>query len=338
MNKRVFVDIHIWTIIKIVLVFLGLFFLWFIRDIILLLLIIWVLVTILHPLVEKLNKSGIPRILGTTLVYLLLFAILAAIISLIAPSLTQQTEQLLIKWPYYIDNFTPIYDTFRNYIVNLDLDTQTTSEILTPLTGSVYGFTLNFISGFVSTIIVLVISFYVLIEEDAIKTFWVSLFPTDKKHQVIELLNKITKSWGAWIRGRIILSIIMGLLTYIGLLILGIPYALTLAVIVALMDFIPYIGPILAVIPILVLAFVSNGWLLALLAVIYILLIQQLEACVFAPQIMQKTVGISPVTVIVSVLIGAKVFGIIGIILAIPIAAVLVMIFDEWRKAKQSAK
>ncbi|MFC1656541.1 AI-2E family transporter [Patescibacteria group bacterium] len=338
MQQKHFVDVSIWTVIKIVLVFLGLFFLWFIRDIILLLLITWVLVTILHPTVEKLNRSGVPRILGTTLVYLLLFAILSAIISLIAPSLIQQTEQLLTRWPYYIDNFGSLYDTFRDYATNMGLSTQTTSEILTPLTGSVYGFTLNFISGFVSVIIVLVISFYVLIEEDAIKSFWVSLFPTDKKHQVIEILNKITKSWGAWIRGRLILSLIIGVLTYVGLLILGVPYALTLAFIVALMDFIPYIGPILAIIPIVVLAFVSNGWLIALLAVTYVFLIEQLEAIIFAPKIMQKTVGISPVTVIVSVLIGAKIFGIIGIILAIPIAAVLVIIFDEWRKAKLPPK
>ncbi len=335
MNKKHLIDISIWTIIKVVLVFLGLFFLWFIRDIILLLLITWVLVTILHPTVERLKRNGVPRILGTTLVYILLFAILATIISLISPSLIQQTEQLLIRWPYYIDNFSPIYDSFRDYVANMGLNTQTTSEILTPLTGSVYGFTLNFISGLVSAIIVLVISFYVLIEEDAIKTFWVSLFPTDKKHQVIEILNKITKSWGAWIRGRLILSLIIGILTYIGLLILNIPYALTLAFIVALLDFIPYVGPILAVIPILILAFVANGWLSAILAVTYVFLMEQLEAIVFAPKIMQKTVGISPVTVIVSVLIGAKIFGIIGIILAIPIAAVVVIIFDEWRKAKK---
>ncbi len=337
MNKNL-IDISSWTIIKILLIILAIIFLWFIRDIILLLLITWVLVTILHPTIDRLHKNGIPRILGVILIYALLLAILAAIISLIAPSLIWQINQLINNWPEYVNNFSPFYESLKNFATNLGLSIETTQSVITPLTGSVYGITLNFLGGIVSSLIVLIITFYVLIEEEAIKSFWVSLFPTDKKNQVIEILDKITKSWGAWIRSRIILSLIVGILIYIALLILNVPFALTLAVLMALLDFIPYIGPILATIPALIIAFAANGWLSALLVIIIIMTIQQIESYIFAPKIMQKTIGISPITVIVSVLIGAKLFGIAGVILAIPVAAVLVIIFQEWQKFKKTNK
>lgn len=335
MNKHS-IDIPTWTIIKIILILLGLIFLWFIRDIIILLLITWILVAILYPTVERLHKNGIPRILGATLMYALLFAIFAVIVSLIVPSFVQQMQQLIDRWPLYVERFAPFYESIKGYAAILGLSTRTT-EIITPLTGSVYGFTLNFISGLISTIIVLVITFYVLIEEEAIKKFWVSLAPTNRKDQVIGVLDKITQRWGAWIRGRIILSIVMGLLTYIALLILGIPYALTLGILVALLDIVPFIGPILATIPAAIIAYATTGsWLMALLVVIVFFLIQQLEAYLLAPKIMQKVVGISPISVIISILIGAKLLGLMGIILAVPVAAGIAVIFEEWRKFKKT--
>jgi predicted PurR-regulated permease PerM len=330
-------DISFAQILRIVLIGLGIVFLWFIRDILLLLLISWVFVTILHPVIERLHRNGVPRVVGVSLLYIMLGVLLFLIVALIAPPLAEQIKQLINHWPSYIERFTPVYNTLSDYAHTLGFNTNSAQNIIKPLTGSVYGFTLNFISSFFSMVIVLVISFYVLIEEQAVKRFWISLVPTDKKSYAIEVLNKISLRWGGWIRGRLTVALSIGILTYIALLLIGVPFALTLAVIMSLMDFIPFIGPMLAFVPIFVVAYSTGGWLMVILAGIAMLLIQQLEAYILEPKIMQKNVGLSPVIVIVSIMIGAKMAGVVGIILAIPVAAGISSLFQEWKKFKESS-
>jgi predicted PurR-regulated permease PerM len=129
---------------------------------------------------------------------------------------------------------------------------------------------------------------------------------------------------------------IVGCLTYIGLYFLGIKYALTLALVAALLEIIPYIGPILAAIPAVILGFAQSPFL-ALLVILLFVVIQQLENYIIVPQVMKKTVGLNPIVIIIVMLIGAKLAGVIGIILAVPVAAAVAEFLKDIRKESSNA-
>ena len=131
--------------------------------------------------------------------------------------------------------------------------------------------------------------------------------------------------------GQILLMLIIGVLTYIGLFFLDVKYALTLALIAGLFELIPYVGPFIALIPAAILAFIQAP-LLGLLVVILYVVIQQLENYVIVPQVMKKTVGLNPIVIIIVMLIGAKLAGVIGIILSVPLTASIAEFLKDLQK------
>ena len=127
---------------------------------------------------------------------------------------------------------------------------------------------------------------------------------------------------GMWLRGQLFLSFIVGLLVYIGLLILGVKYALVLALIAAILEIIPFIGPTIAAIP-AILVGLTDSWIKALVVVILYFVVQQLENHIIVPKVMQKAVGLNPIVVIIVIMVGAKLGGIVGALIAVPVAAAI---------------
>jgi predicted PurR-regulated permease PerM len=193
----------------------------------------------------------------------------------------------------------------------------------------------DFFSNIVSIFVILVITFYMLVEENATKKILRSVIPNQYLPYAYDMFNRIEKQLGLWLRGQIILCFLVFLLVYIGLTVLGIKYALILAIIAGLFEFIPYLGPIFAGGVAVLITFLHSP-LQAFWVLILYICIQILENNVLVPNIMRRAVGLNPVISIISLLIGSKLGGFIGAIIAIPLATALYVFFQDFYAKKQA--
>jgi len=328
MENRVKFDISTTSIIKIVLAVLLVWFLYFIRDILVLFFIVLVIVAALGPLVNRMSRY-IPRVLAVIILTIIFFGVLVAIGFVIVPPIITELKQLAINLPIIAERFGPLYNNVQNSISNYQQDLFNVSSQLTKVSSGLYNTTLGFFSGIVAVLTILVLSFYMLLEQEALKNFINLTIPWTKKEKAVELMHKIGQKMGNWLRGHILLMFVVGVLDGIALVTLGVPYALTLAVWGGITELVPYVGPWLGLIPAFVIAFTVSP-LKGLIILIAFVIIQQLESQFLAPKILGKAVGLSPVIIILALLIGAKLMGILGVIIAVPVAAALSVLAQEW--------
>jgi predicted PurR-regulated permease PerM len=168
-----------------------------------------------------------------------------------------------------------------------------------------------------------------IIEEDNTKKFITSVSPKKYQEYVIKLMDRISLRMGQWLRGQLILSFTVGFLVYIGLSILGIKYAFVLALIAAITEIIPYVGPFLGAFPGVLIGFTISP-LTGVFTILLYFIIQQMENSFLTPKIMSKAVGLNPVIVIISILVGAKIGGPIGAIISIPVAIILSIFLKDF--------
>lgn len=333
MNQKTSIEIPTSTILKILGILLLLWFLWYIRNIVILLFIVLVIVAALSPLVKWFVKRKMPRFLAVILIYLTLAVLFSFLVYLIIPPIVAQISELTHNLPNYIEKISPTYYQYREYLPSWQKGLGSISSSLAKLTQSLWSATITLFGGFVSFVTILVLSIYILLDEERIKEGIISLLPIFHKEKILNIATKAGKKVGAWLRTQIILCFIMGVISGIILAILKIPFALTLAVWVGITEIIPTVGPILGAIPAILVAFTVSP-LYALIVLLLYIGVQQLESQILVPNIMKKAVGLSPVVIIIALLIGAKLMGITGAVLAIPAAAAISVIIREWRASK----
>jgi len=334
MNNSQTINISTSTIFRTILILLALVFLYLIRDILMVVFVAVVIAAAINGPVSWLQRHKIPRILGVIFIYLFILFFLALIVTLIFPPLAEQIKQLALYFPEFMEKIgLSVQEWWANYQIEGNLQTllDKMSNKLAQATSSVFGTIIDLFGGLFSAIVILVISFYLAVQKKGAKKFLVSLTPSEHQSYLSNLIERIESKIGGWLRGQLLLMLIVGVLTYIGLYFLGIKYALTLALIATLLEIIPYIGPILAAIPAVILAFFQSPFL-ALLVVILYIVIQQLENYILYPQVMKKAVGLNPIIIIVAMLIGAKLAGVLGIILAVPVTAAIVEFFKDFQE------
>ncbi|MFA6082232.1 MAG: AI-2E family transporter [Patescibacteria group bacterium] len=337
--QRVKFDISTSAIIKILVVIFGIFFLQKIQSILLLLLIVLILVTALSPIVDSLVKRlQIKRWLAVTLIFSSIAVLLILVTWLIVPLLFSQTIDLL-QLPQ-IKNLFGITES-SSALEELQMLYAKIPGLPTDSTGFVNFFSAIF-GGIASAFTILVLSLYLLLDEDGIRKYILTVLPTTHKEQIVSVIHKISVKLGYWLRGQLSLGLIIGLIDLVILLSFGVPYALTLAIFAGVTELIPYLGPFLGYGAALFVALTSDSsfHISKLVVVVGIsigyLVVQQLEGNFLVPKVMQKSVGLSPVIIIVAILIGAKLFGLVGVILSVPIAAGISVIADEWPAIQQA--
>jgi predicted PurR-regulated permease PerM len=333
MDRRIKFDISLKSVATVAVALMIFALLYYVKDILVLFLISFVIATALEPAVDWLQKKHVPRVLTIILIYLLVGTFIYTLIRLLVPPITTQVNTL-------IDNRQVIYDrlstTFSHLPVSIKSNVQDFVNTLPERAGNI--FSGSFVSnvfgvfaGVLGVITVLVASFYLLIEknvtENAIKTFW----PTKSEDRALAAYKKIVEKISLWARGQLILSTSVGVLTFIGLSILKFEYALILAIVAAFLDFIPMVGPSITMVIGVGLALAYSP-LYALWVALLFLGIQQFEANVLVPQIMRRAVGISPILIIFAILVGSKLLGLIGIIIAVPVASAIVVIIEAINK------
>jgi len=334
MSQSQTINISTSTILRIVVVLLALAFLYIIRDILIVVFVAVIIAAAINGPVNWLQRHRVPRILGVTFIYLFILLLLALVVTLIFPPLAEQIKQLAVSFPEFMERASlTVQEWWGEHKIegNLQMLLDRFSGKLTQAASSVFGTIVGIFGGLISAIIILVISFYLSVQEKGVKRFLISLTPNEHKHYISDLIERIQTRIGGWLRGQLLLMIIIGILVYIGLSILGVKYALTLALVAGLLEIIPYIGPILATIPAVILAFLQSPFL-ALLVLLLFIVIQQLENYVIFPQVMKRAVGLNSIIIIIVMLIGAKLAGVLGIILAVPLTAAAAEFLKDFQK------
>lgn len=317
------IDISHKTVIFVALFILTLWIVYLIRDLLIILFVAVILVSALSPLVNFLVKLRLPKVLGIAITYIIIIGIITGLIIGIVPPLVEQSSKLIATSPSLIAQFFNI----------TNLDKSVFSSELTAFSKNLFSITLSIFDNLLTLIFLLVLTFYMMLERDNLESRIASLF-RDKQERVRRSIVLIEEKLGSWLRGQVILSLIIGILAYTGLLILNIPYALPLALIAGIMEVVPVIGPIISALPAIFIALTISPFLSVGVAAMYFV-IQQIENHLIVPQVMKRAVGLNPLVVILAIAIGSRLLGISGALLAVPIAVVIQIIVTEIIEGKK---
>lgn len=315
--------------------FIGILWLVFlIKEIIILILLAIILISALIRPVDWLTSKGIPRTISAVIIYFILISIISLGVGIIVPPLIEQTTDLVSNLPAIISSMNEFL--IFNKVPVVDFSREIASQI-NQIAGNLISISSAIFSSIFNVITLFVLSFYLLVEWKSFVQIVSSSFSPHHEKKVSNLIIKIEKGLGAWVRGQLALSIIVGVFTYIGLLILAVPYALPLALIAGIFEIIPLIGPIISAIPAILIGLTVSP-AIALAAMALFIIVQQLENNLIVPMVMSKVVGLQPPVVIISLLIGAKLIGIGGAFLAIPVVIIGKIIFKEFLMAEEVAE
>ncbi len=333
-HRMVSVNISTSTMLRLVAVVLILAFAYAIREVFVLLLVAVVLATALDPWVDKLQTRRIPRTLGLIIIYVLLFGGISVILGLLIPPLVNQFSELTQNFPAIYQKFLDEFQALRDLSGQAGVQQNITS-VLQNIQGSVasagssvFSAVSGFFGGVIAFIAVLIMTFYMVTEESGMKKFFRSIAPLKYQPYLHELITKIQFKMGGWLRGQLLLLLIVAIMSYIGLLILGVKYALVLALFAGLMELIPMIGSTIGAIPAAFIAFTQSPTKGVLVIALYIV-IQQLENNIIVPKVMKSTTGIHSIVTIIVLLIGAKVAGLLGVILAVPVTLIVMTVYQD---------
>lgn len=323
------------TILKVIAVVIALLFVYAIRDILLLILVSMVLAAAFDPWVDRLQKHGLPRLAGILIIYLGLFGIFGLVIVMLIPPVLEQIAALYQNFPSIIAQFSSALDSVQGFSLNTSLEESFNASFgdfeTTHTVGKVMAAIGNFFGGLFGILAILVMTFYMVIKEDNIEKL-VKLASPERYHKFLtSLLKNISEKLGVWLRTQLLIGLLVGVMVYIALSFLQVEYALVLALLAVVTELIPFIGPWIGAIPGVLVAFTQSP-VVGLFAAGMYLLIQQLESHFITPRIMSKAVGLSPILVIVALLIGAKIAGIVGALLAVPVALIIQTAIHDFNK------
>ncbi|HBL4835126.1 TPA: AI-2E family transporter [Listeria monocytogenes] len=292
-----------------------------------------------NPIIDWLEKHKWKRGWAIALLYLVIIGLLILLFSFVIPAVKDQIVSLFKSFPGYWDQITQKFDEFSRsslfYQIKDKLNTNM-SDIMKTLStkgtsvinsaissiGSIVGTVTEVVLAIVTTPLVL---FYLLKDGKKLPDFLLKMLPVNGRAHTRQVLGEANHQISSYIRGQIIVSLCIGILLFIGYLIIGLPYALTLAIIAACTSIVPYLGPAIAITPAIIIAIVTSPWLLIKLIIVWCV-VQLLEGKFISPQVMGKTLKVHPITILFVILVAGNLFGVLGVIFAVPGYAVLKVI------------
>ncbi len=327
------IDISSSTILRTIIILLVVWFLYIIRDILVMLLAAVVLASAIEPVAKRLRKYKVPRGLSVVIVYILVLAIVGLALTLIIPAIAQQSFQVAQSLP---DLLAQLQDRYGfNALTSQDALQQVQENIsqfgnnLANFSFDIFKQTRDVFSGLVSVVFVLIIAFYLVIEEDALKKLFRLVVPKGHVKYVEHIIDRIQVKLGRWVLAQLALGIIIGLIVGLGLWAIGVPHALALGVLAGVLEIIPVIGPIVAGVFGVVVA-LSQSLLLGIIALVFYVVVQQVENHALIPSIMKKATGLNPLVTLIAVLLGGRLAGVIGVILSVPVATMVSIFLSDF--------
>ena len=339
MHKQV-IDISFFTMLKVALLGVLLWALWTLRDVVAILLLAIVIASAVEPAAHWLVRHRIPRVIGVIFVYLAAFFVFVAMFYLIIPPLFNDAFTFISNLPTYLERtfesdsmlFVLLPDlpgNFKEVIREIALTMEASIQsFLVAISTGVFSFGSTLFGGALSLVMLIVISFYLSVQEHGIENFLRIVTPLEHESYILNLWERAQRKIGRWLQGQILLGVLVGIMVFLMLTILNVKHAALLAILSAMFELIPVFGPIMAAIPAIAIAALQSPTLGLAVAGLYIL-VQQIENHLIYPLVVRKTVGVPPLLVVLSLIVGAQLGGFFGIVLAVPIAAVLVEFLND---------
>jgi predicted PurR-regulated permease PerM len=309
-----------------------------VREQLLLVYVSGLFATGLAPLVRLIERRHLlpigprrlPRAAAILVIYAAVLGVLGGLIAAVLPPLVAQAQQLWMDLPSRVDRAQKqllAWQVLPETVTLTDLLQHApagSADVVTTVVKALWGF----VGGLFGTVTILLLTFYLLVEAQSVFDVFVRLFPRGHRARVAEVSERAAVKISAWLGGQMLLGLIIGVTTAIGLALMGVPYFYVLALIAGIGELVPMVGPLLSAIPAVIVAFtVSPG--LAVAVAVFFAAQQAVENNVLVPKVMGQQVGLSAVTVIVALAIGSELLGLIGAILAVPTAAIMQVLVEE---------
>lgn len=348
--KNMKISISTNTMIKMLLLGVLVFAVIKLYNIILVILIAIVIASFVEFAVKKIKPYIKNRTLAVFLIYISTFSFIIAVLSVFMPVFIEEMSTLVSSLSQYIPN-SSILNTFqpdtisgaKDVVSNLTHNAslgdviKSSQTLITSLSGGFMDIFGGAFGGVINFFLIIIISFYFSITEKGIENFLRIITPRDSEEYVISLWQRTEHKIGLWAQGQLLLGVIIGVLSYLGLTILGVKYSLVLAIITAFCELIPF-GILLAMVAVTLFGYLDGGVTLALLSFGLYFILHQFENYLIYPLIVKKIIGISPLVVILSMIIGLELAGFFGVILAIPVSVCLLEFLDDLEKKKVLAR
>jgi len=337
------------TIVRFFAIAVLLLLLYYISDVVLVIMAAIVIASAAEPVIRRMGRMRIHRIISVVIIYVLIAAVLAGILIFFVPLVVNDSVSFLADLPSTItieDLWSPISSIGgNNTIASLAVSQHTisVSEFISSLQSFIVGSSAGafktasvVFGGVLSFILILVLSFYLAVQSDGVGDFLRIVAPVRHHEYIIDLWKRSQRKMALWLQGQVILGIVVGLLVYLVLIIVGIPHPLMLAVFAGMFEIIPVFGPVISSIPAILLAFSDRGIGTGFLLLGLYLIIYQFESQIFYPLVVKKVVGISPIVVILALVIGAKLAGVLGALIAVPLSAAFMEYVKDIEKYKKA--
>jgi len=346
-SRDIHINLNTGTILRFFLFAVLLVALYYISDVLLVIIAAIVLASAIEPVIRRLKRLHVHRVIGVIFIYLIIAAVLAGILIFFMPMVVNDAAEFLNNLPKTIsfDNlWSPIRDIGVNFSqTSVGAHTLSVSDFVNGLQSLIVGTSAGafqtaslIFGGVLSLTLIIVLSFYLAVQEEGVSDFLRIIAPVKHHAYIIDLWNRSQRKIALWLQGQIILGVVVGVLVYLVLMIVGIKHALLLALFAGLFEIIPVFGPIISSVPAILIAFTDRGLGTGLLLMGLYLIIYQFESQLFYPLVVKKVVGISPIVVILALVIGAKLAGILGALIAVPLSAAYMEYIHDIEKYKKA--
>lgn len=310
---------------------------------------------LLNPMMVYLEKKfRINRVLSILIIYVLFITTIAFVITIMAPILIDNVMLLLKGLPSYIEEtqhwitgisenlkYDDKYDIYSYIESNISELLQIVKGILDVSLNFVFKKTIDFTSGMLKLIIGILISIYILNDKERliekVKRFLFAFLSKSSADMIIKVGNKLHFAFSKYIIGKIIDSAIIGFICFLGLMAFNVPFALLISIIVWITNLIPYIGGMIGLVPAVIITLLVSP-IKSLFVLIFLLILQQLDAWILSPKIIGSQTGLTPLLIMVALMVGGALFGIIGMFVAIPITIVVREFLGEYIEKRLNEK
>jgi predicted PurR-regulated permease PerM len=327
-------DISWGSILKIAVAAIGFYLLFLLRDVLIWIIFAVIISILFNPAIDFLRRF-MPRVIATVLVYLSVFSIIGVMIYLVAPLFLKEVQQFSIAFPEYFERLSPpLKNLGIEAFESFDSFTKTIEEGLAKVSSNVFMAIGAIFGGLFSTITIVSIALFLSLEEKGLERIIKVLTPKKYEAFVLSLWERSQKKVSGWFGARVLASVFVGLMTFVTCYVLDINYAVSFALFSAVFNFIPFIGPVLAAVVIAIIV-AADSWLKAIFFLVATILIQQIEGNILSPVLTKRLIGLPPALVLIAVMIGAKLWGLMGALLAIPIAGILFEFLRDFLKKKK---
>ena len=333
------------TIVTALFVIAGAYAFWLLRGLALLVLAAIVIASAIEPGIAFFIRRRLPRFVAALLVYVLVFGSVFALIYFFFPPIIADAAKFIAAMPQYLStiNAPSSLSNIANATTFANVQGQQSfvqtllsfQSIFSSSSGSVLQFASTLFGGVISLSLVIVLSFYFALQDTGVDDFLRLVMPVAYEDYSVDLWRRSQKKIGRWMQGQILLSVIVGILVYLGLLIIGVPYALLLAVFTALAEIIPIFGSLIAGGIAVIVGFSSGGVALAAIVLGLFVVVNQFESNLIYPLIVKKVVGVPPLLVVVALIAGYTLAGFLGAVLSVPVSAVVLEIISDFDKRKR---